>query len=210
MNKLMNLLWSQLRRHLPDLRVLLLLGIVITGVVSWLAPSSGRWPRPAVDDWLATASSQWPSPAARHGAVARRSEGMTVSAHLTHIWLSEPLVNLAKRESWSAQAQRHQQVREILAGQEGRGFFYAFRVEIHYANRRVDYIDYIRHPIREPANVPELVDVMAMAAGNPPQHQTADFSNAVVHVVSAGTSRQGLVDEIEAASLSHDSELLSQ
>jgi hypothetical protein len=101
-------------------------------------------------------------------------------------------------------------MRKILAGQEGRGFFYAFRVEIRYASRRVEYIDYIRYPIRQPENVPELVDVMAMAVGNPPQHQTADFSSAVVHVVSAGTSRQELLDEIEAVSLSRNSGLPAQ
>jgi hypothetical protein len=53
--------------------------------------------------------------------------------------------------------------------------------------------------------VPELVDVMAMTAGYAPQHQTADFSGAVVHVVPVGTSRQELLDEIEAASLSRNS-----
>jgi hypothetical protein len=72
------------------------------------------------------------------------------------------------------------------------------------------HIDYIRHPIREPEYVHELVDAMAIAAGHSPQFLAGDFSNAVIHKVPVGTSRQDLLDEIEAAPLSRNSGLPSR
>jgi hypothetical protein len=210
MTKLIVMLWTLLRRRLAELRVLLTLGITIAGVVGWLAPPPGQWRFPAVVRRLVPLSGEWPWPAAEQKVEAHPQEIMEVKEHVTHIWLSEPLVNLAKRERWSVEPERHQQTRKILAGEGGHGFFFAFTLQLRHAKGIFGYIDYIRYPIREPDNVRELVEVMATAAGNPPQNRTTDFSNAVIHVVPAVTSRQELLDEIESASLWRDSGLPSR
>jgi hypothetical protein len=207
MTRLLALMWSQLRQRLADLRALFLLGIAITGIVAWLAPPPGQWPLPDVVGWLASLSGKWPRPAAEHKLVAPPLE---ISARVTHIWLPEPLVNLAKRECWSALPRRHEQVRNILADEEGHGFFYAFTRQLGYANGSVEYMDYIRYSIREPQKLQELVDVMAVVAGNPPPYRTTEFSNALVHVVPAGTSRRELLHEIEAESLSRKAGMRSR
>jgi hypothetical protein len=208
--KLIVLVWSQLRQRLAELRVLLLLGIAMIGIVGWLAPSRGQWPWLAVDGWLDHLSGEWPWPAAGHQFVARSQENMGVGDRVTHIWLPEPLLNLAKRERWSAMPQRHEQTRKVLAGEVGHAYFYALRVQLGRADNKAGYIVYVRYPNLEQDNVHELMDVMAVAAGNPPPYRTIDFSNAVVRVVPAGTTRQGLLDAIEAASLSSESGLPSR
>ena len=148
MSKLIVVLWSQLRQLLADLLVLVLLGIAITCVVGWLTP-----PPPG----------QLPRPAAKHELDDRPWDGIAVSAHVTHIWLQEPLVRLAKRESRTLPEQRRQQLQQILNAQDVRGVFYAFTIQLRQANGRVGNFQFLRCPVREPENVQELLDLMATA-----------------------------------------------
>jgi hypothetical protein len=194
MTRLIVVLWSRLRRLLHDLSVLLLFGVVIAGAAGWLAPPPGPGPRPA----------------AQHELDERPWHSIAVSAHVAHIWLPEPLVELAKRESRALSEQRRQQLQRILNAQDSRGVFYAFTIQIRQANGRVGNIQFLRYPVREPENVQELLDLMATAAGNPPRYRTTDYSMAVVHVVPAETSRQELFEGIKASARSRDSGLPSR
>jgi hypothetical protein len=129
---------------------------------------------------------------------------------VAHIWLPEPLVSLAKRESWTLPEERRQQLRKILERMENRVLFDGFTVQVRQANGRVGNMHFLRYPVRGPENVHELLDLMATAAGNPPQYRTIDYSTAVVHAVPAETSRQELFEGITASSRSRDSALASR
>jgi len=135
--------------------------------------------------------------------IDRPRDYIAVNVHVTHAWLPEPLVKLAKRESWSPANEWHQQLRNVLEGEDWRVLFYAFTVRVLQANGGVDYFQFIRYPFREPRNMQELLDVMATAAGHPPR---ADYySVAAVHEVPAGTTPEKLLEGMRAASLSHES-----
>jgi hypothetical protein len=133
---------------------------------------------------------------------------IAVSVHVTHVWLPDPLVNLAKRESWSLPEQPHQQLRNVLEGEDWQVLFYALTVQALQANGGVKNFHFIRYPYCKPGNVQELLDVMATSAGHPPR--TDYYSAAAVHEVPAGMSPNKLLDDMKAASRSHDSSLPSR
>jgi hypothetical protein len=191
MTKLIVLLWSGVRRLLRNLSMLLLFGVVIIGVAGWLAPPPGQRLRPGVE----------------HELDDRPGDGIVVSAQVMHIWLPEPLVSLAKPVRWSLPEQRHEQLRQILEGQDRRDLCYALSVQVRQVNGRVENILFIRHPFDQPENLQELLDVLATAAGEPPKYPTTDYSAAIIHVVPAETSPQQLLHQIEASSVSRDSGL---
>jgi hypothetical protein len=188
--------WSLLRRLLHDLGALLLVGVVIIGLAGWLiSPPSQS---------LRTGGG------AEEGFDDRPLDRIAMSVHVAHVWLPERLVSLAKRESWSVSEERHQQLRKILQGEDWRVLFYAFTVQVLEASGGVESFYFMRYRCREPENVQELLDVMATAAGHPPNYPTTDYySAAAVHVVPAGTSPQKILDAMKASSLSHDFRLPS-
>lgn len=189
MRKLILLVCSLLKRLGHDLGALLFVGVVIAGVAGWFVPplSQGSRPRAGADDAF----------------LDRPRDYIAVNVHMTHAWLPEPLVKLAKRESWSLADKRHQQLRNVLEHEDWRVLFYAFTVRVLQANGGVNHFHFIRYPSREPRNVQELLDVMATAAGHPPK---ADYySLAAVHEVPAGTTPEKLLDDMRAASLSRES-----
>jgi hypothetical protein len=195
MTKFIALPWSLLRRLLHDLGVLLMVGIVITGVAGWLVPSPGQNSRTGG--------------ASEQEFDDRPREHIAVSVHVAHIWLAEPLVALANRESWSLPEEPHQRLRTVLEGEDWQVLFYAFTVRVLQADGGVDHFHFIRYPYREPENVQELLDVMATAAGHPPKYPATDYSTAAVHVVAARMSPPKLLEAMKASSRSHDSRLSS-
>jgi hypothetical protein len=190
------LAWSLLRRGLHDLGVLLLVAVVITGLCGWLVSLPGQRQRPVAG--------------AEQEFADRSEDRVAVGIHVAHVWLSEPLHGLAKREARSLPEQRHDQLRKIFEGQDWRALFYGFTVQVLQAHGGVESFHFLRYPLREPEDLHELLAVMATAVGNPPKYPTTDyFAAAAVHVVPAGTSPQKLLDGMKASSLPHDSELPS-
>jgi hypothetical protein len=188
------LAWSLLRRLHYDLVVLILLGAVITVVAGWVLPAPDQRPRAAAERELD----------------GRPGQDMSVPDHVTHIWMSERLVNLTEREVWSLLEKRRGRLPDTRDDENNRVLFYALTVLRLQTNGRLGYIHFIRYSFHQPEHVRELFDVLATAAGNPPRYPMRDYSTAVVHLVPAGTSRQELIDRIELRAFSRDSGQNSQ
>ena len=122
MTKLIALLWSLLRRLLHDLSVLLVFGVVITGVVagSSLRLAKGHGQRRNTNSMTVLGD--------RSIAISARWRTFGCRNHSSG-WRNESLGLFRK--------QRHQQLRKILNAQDSRGVFYAFTVQIRPANGRV-------------------------------------------------------------------------
>lgn len=195
MTKLIVLLSSLLQRLLHDLGVLLFVGVVIAGVAGWFIPPPGQTSRRRANREFDDLP----------------GERIAVSVHVAHVWLPERLISLAKRESWSLPGEPHQHLRKVLKGEDWQVSFYAFTVQVLQANGRVESFHFIRYPFREPPDMQELLDVMATAAGSPPNYPTTGYySAAAVHELPAGTSPGKLLDGMKVASRSYDSGLPSR
>jgi hypothetical protein len=182
------LAWSFLRRLLHDLGLLLLVAVVITGFCGWLVSLPGQKQRPGAG--------------VEHEFADRPENRVAVGIHVAHVWLSQPLHGLAKRESRSLPEQRHDQLRKIFEGEDWRGLFYGFTVQVLQAHGGVESFHFLRYPLREPEDLQELLAVMATAAGSPPKIPTTDyFSTAAVHVVPAGTSPGNLLNSMKTSLL---------
>jgi len=72
--------------------------------------------------------------------------------------------------------------------------WYALSIRGHQANGGFADITFIRRPYTDSECFPELLNVLAMAAGNPPDYPTVDFLNfstASVHVMPTDLWKRG-------------------
>ena len=88
---------------------------------------------------------------------------------------------------------------------------YGLTVRVHRVNGEFDDVTYIRHPYAQIDGFPELIDVVATAAGSPPARTGEfeyDFSTASVQVVSEAFAtrdlRQFIDEQLNRLSLRDD------
>jgi hypothetical protein len=173
--------WSRLRRLFHDLGALFLLGLVISAVAGQIPPPSPQTPRPGSGP----------------DADDLPGSGITMNSQVLDIWLPERLVDLARREPRSVQVRTYQGLRKPLELQDDQSLFYALRVRQHARLESAD-ITFVRDPDREPGHLQEFLDVLATAAGSPPRYPSLEYDNATIHVMPMTTSRQELVQAIQA------------
>ena len=105
--------------------------------------------------------------------------GIITSTDVLQIWLPEPLVDLAKRESRSFVVEKHQELLKILERPEYQDLFYAFTARGYQVNFGSADITFIRYPLRVHEDLQEFLNILATAAGSLPRSPAADYSGAV-------------------------------
>jgi hypothetical protein len=127
--------------------------------------------------------------------------GVIVRSEVIHLWLPETLVDLARSESPALVARTHQELKTALERRGQENLWYAITVRGHQINLGTSDTSFIRYPWREPANLQELIDVLATVSGSPPRRPSFDYSAAIVHIMPAGISRREWLEALQPSSL---------
>jgi hypothetical protein len=159
---------------------------------------------PAAAIGLSHLASLAPRPVTEHKIDNRGGAGFTVHSQVIHVWLPEPLVKLAKRETRSLVVHSHQELRKTLERKGDQGLWYALTIRGNQVNGDFADITFIRQPYCEPQNLQEFLDVLATAAARPPRSSAVDYSTAKVHVTPKRMSRQELLEVIQTSPLRLD------
>ncbi len=120
--------------------------------------------------------------------------GFVVRREVLYVWLPEALTWLANARSRSPLIRDHQELMQLLELQNLEDLCYALTIRAHQANGKVSELTFFRHPYYESHRFPELLDVLATAAGSPPSCSDEfknDFSTASVEVVPEETCKRG-------------------
>jgi len=116
----------------------------------------------------------------------RPGGGIVVRSEVLRLWLPEPLIVLAKRQSRAPVLRDHGELQRFLELDHQEDLWFALTIRGHQANGGFADITFIRRPYADSEYFPELLNVLAVAAGNPPDYPTVDlldFSTASVHVI---------------------------
>jgi hypothetical protein len=132
----------------------------------------------------------------------RPGSGVIVHTDVIGLWLPQTLIDLAKHLSPFPAPRTHQELQRFLERQNQKNLWYAVTIRGRQVSGALVDITLIRLPYNDPDHFPELLDILAAIAGNPPRDTTADFSTASVHIL-AGDSLKGEPREIIAEFL-HD------
>ena len=133
--------------------------------------------------------------------IAPPGSGVIVRSEVTHLWVPEILVDSALHEFPALSARTHQELKKALERRGQENLWYAITLRGHQVNHGATDISFIRYPYREPDNLQELMDVLAVVAGRPPRDPSADYSAAIVHIMPAGKSQREWVEAMQASSL---------
>jgi hypothetical protein len=106
-----------------------------------------------------------------------------IRAEVVRIWLPPALIELAHRRSQSRLTHDGKELQRFLELPDHKDLWFAFLMRGHLVNGQSDEIIIMRWPCRDSREFPELSEVLATAAGNPPRDSTIDLSSAVVHVI---------------------------
>jgi hypothetical protein len=117
--------------------------------------------------------------------------GMIVRYEVLHLWLPESLTELAKRQYQSPGVRVHEELQRFLELQDQEDLWYALTTRGHQVNGDFADLTFIRRPYYDPHHFPELLDVLATAAGNPPRYPNEDFSTASVHIMPGESLKRG-------------------
>jgi hypothetical protein len=98
------------------------------------------------------------------------------------VWLSPPLMALSKRQDESPFVRTHEELQRILELDHQQDVWYALVVRAYQADGQFSDVTLVRHPYTDAVWFPELLDVLATAAGKPPHYPTSDFSQASVRL----------------------------
>ncbi len=110
--------------------------------------------------------------------------GIVVRVEVTTIWLSQGLFDLAQRKTDPAVFASHEELRTRLDRVGLGAAWYAMTTRGYQLNGRAAEITFIRRRRDSSEDFGEYQDVMATAAGRPPDHPGLDFSRARVVVFS--------------------------
>ena len=135
----------------------------------------------------------------------RPGSGIIVRSELLRLWLPQTLTELAKRQSQFRVVRTHEELQRFLELQDRKDLWYALTMRGHQVNGDFVDITFIRWPYDDPLHFPELLEILATAAGNPPRDPDADFSTASVHII-ANDSLNREPREVIAELLGHPSE----
>jgi hypothetical protein len=117
-------------------------------------------------------------------------EGIIVRSEVLQVFLPQSLVVLAKGQSRSPALRDHGELRRYLKLEHQEDVWYALTIRGHQANGHLADITFIRRPYADSQNFPELLALLATAAGNPPHDVAADYSTASVQLMPAGSCKR--------------------
>jgi hypothetical protein len=124
-----------------------------------------------------TDQAQEPDPAdSSSGGIIDRSE-------LLHLWLPRSLAELAKCQSRVPVVRTHEELQRFLDLQNGKDVWYAMTTRGYQVNGKMVDITFLRWPYEDSSHFPEVLDVLATAAGNPPRDADVDQSKAPIHII---------------------------
>ncbi len=172
--------WSRLRRLFQDIGTMLVFGAVVMVIAVW-------FPRPAA---------QAPRPGREGESEDRPGSGMTVHSQVLHIWLPEPLADMAQGKFPPGVAQSHHELRQALERKGHQDLWYAYAVRLLQDNGATTEILFIRHPYSEPERFQDFLDILATAAGKPPRYLAADYVGAKLQVLPGTISSRQFLETI--------------
>ena len=123
--------------------------------------------------------------------------GLIVDSEVIRLWVPETLVDPAGHELAAQVARTHQDLKKVLERRGQENLWYAITVRAHLADERAEESSFIRHPYRQPEYFEECMDVLTAVTGGPCRHPSADYSAAIVHIMSAGISQRDWLDYLE-------------
>ncbi len=103
-----------------------------------------------------------------------------------YLWVPDALVDLGRRQSRSPLIRDHGDLQHLLESQNREDLCYALTIRAHQFNDDYRDMTYYRHPYEDIDRLPELMDVLATVAGNPPRRTGEleyDFTTASVQIV---------------------------
>lgn len=165
---------------------MLLFGAVVTAIAV-------GFPRPAA---------QAPRPGREGESEDRPGSGMTVYSQVLHIWLPEPLADMAKGQSPPGVPQSHHELRQALQREGYQDLWYAYAVRLLQDNGATSEILFIRHPYSESERFQDFLDILATAAGKPPRYLAADYVDAKLHVMPGSMSSRQFLETIAPSRVS--------
>jgi hypothetical protein len=109
--------------------------------------------------------------------------GIIERTELIHLWLPGTLIELAQRQAGPSPVLTHQGLRGILEGRRQRDLWYALTFRAHQVSGEFVDVTFIRWPYSQPWHFPELIDVLAVAADEPPIDPSFGSSDPTVSVL---------------------------
>jgi hypothetical protein len=109
--------------------------------------------------------------------------GLVTRRELLQLWLPETLIDLAHRQTGPSRVRTHLELQGLLDGRRQRDLWYALTLRAHQVNGGFDDITLIRWPYSDCAHFPELIDILAVAAGEPPSDANFSSSTPTVSVL---------------------------
>jgi hypothetical protein len=109
--------------------------------------------------------------------------GIIVRSEVLRLWLPQTLIELAKRQTQPSRIRTHEELLRTLECLRQRDVWYALTARAHKVNGELVDLTTIRWPYRDSRYFPELLDVLALATGEPPSDPTPGFWNVSVSVL---------------------------
>jgi hypothetical protein len=110
-------------------------------------------------------------------------EGMLLRIEIVRVWLPSALVELVKHEPPTGVIRTHEDLRRLLELRGQENVWYAMNVRGYHDDGLIVVIPYVRRPYSEPQFFPELLEILAKAAGNSPGDPTDRFMATVVSLL---------------------------
>jgi hypothetical protein len=110
--------------------------------------------------------------------------GIIIRSEMVCVWLPRALSELAERQSQSPVVRTHEELQRFLKVQHQEVLWYATTTRGQQVNGDFMDITVIRRPYDDPGHFPELLNILAAAAGSLPRYPTADFSSASISFIS--------------------------
>ncbi len=113
------------------------------------------------------------------------NSGLIVQSEVLYVCVPQALIDLAKRDLEDHVASTYDDWKATLERHGHQNVCYGLLVRTHQKNGRVVDLTFVRYPHREPERFPELLDVLAIAAGRPPAGDPdRDYSRTTVQITS--------------------------
>jgi hypothetical protein len=109
--------------------------------------------------------------------------GIIERTELLHLWLPRTLIELAQGQTGPSPMHTHQGLQGILEARRQRDLWYALTFRAHQVNGEFVDVTFIRWPYSDSGRFAELIDVMAVAAGEPPVDPAFGSANPTVSVL---------------------------
>ncbi len=124
----------------------------------------------------------------------RPGAGITVRYEMLDAWISPTLMELAKHQAQSGKKQTHEDLRRFLELRRQEELWYAVMTRGHRVDGNIEDIQYLRQPYNDAEHLPELLEILNMAAENSCSDPGDLVSTASVHVVPEDFAKLALRD----------------